>query len=193
MKLIVGLGNPGTRYAASRHNVGFMVVKALARRHHIKLAKGTRISTLCGTGSIDGSAVALALPLTFMNLSGEAAARLVDALGLPRSHVLVVCDDVDLALGELRLRRQGSSGGHRGLRSVIEAFGSQEFARLRIGVGRPLSGELPVAEYVLSTFTRREMPVVRQAVDEAAGCCETWLSNGIEKSMSMCNRRSKQE
>lgn len=188
MKLIVGLGNPGLRYSQSRHNVGFLVIKSLARDHKIALKKDKYNSALSGRGKIEGEDVILALPLTFMNLSGSAVAGLAKKYKVAFGDILVVCDDLDLDLGRIKVRPLGSSGGHRGLKSIIENLADQGFARLRVGIGRPPEGR-DAADYVLSSFTRKEKPDLKNALEKVADCIEMWLKDGMEKSMNTYNMK----
>lgn len=192
MKLIVGLGNPGRSYAASRHNVGFFVVTALSKEYGITLKKGLGTYALSGKGTIESEDVILAEPLTFMNLSGNAVAALLKKYKLSIDDLLVVCDDLDLELGRFKIKESGSSGGHRGLKSIIGSLGSQNFSRLRIGIGRP-AGNQDAAEYVLSAFTKQESLAVKKIVEESAQCARIWLSDGISTTMNMFNTIKKKE
>lgn len=189
MKLIVGLGNPGDTYKNSRHNIGFAVVRALAKVHEAALVKDRAVSCLCAKAKIGGHNVVLALPLTFMNLSGRAVAGLLDRYNACAKDLLVVSDDLDLDLGRLRIRPSGSSGGHRGLGSVIDALASREFARLRLGISRPHPGRAG-ADYVLSPFLKKEKAVLDETIDRAVSCCEVWVKDGIAKAMEQFNRRT---
>jgi PTH1 family peptidyl-tRNA hydrolase len=183
MKVICGLGNPGERYRYTRHNVGFRVVDLLADRWKVS---GGRVRD--GAASVEVSrpagAVLLVKPMRYMNLSGgplRAALRQTNAE--PEHDVLVVADDVDLPLGRIRLRRSGSAGGHNGLRDIIAAFGTNEFARLRVGIGR--GGE--TVDHVLSTFRPGEAELAALAVAVAADAAERWLADGIEAAMNEFN------
>lgn len=191
MTLIVGLGNPGRIYAASRHNIGFTVAQELARKHRASFKKDARTRSLNSKVKIGPHETIIAMPQTYMNLSGQAAALLVKKFKVDVKDLLVVCDDLDLELGRLKIKPAGSSGGHRGLVSIIEALGSQGFARLRVGIGRP-SQDIEAPDYVLSRFDRAEMPAVKKAVKEACACCEMWLTQGIDQAMNIFNRRSSQ-
>lgn len=188
MKFIVGLGNPGHTYHGTRHNVGFAVVDALATRHHIAVAQRLvspvdgRPASVYGEYRQDGEVVRVMMPLTMMNESGDA----LKGVGIAPETVLVVCDDVNLPLGQLRLRPQGSAGGHHGLQSCLEALGSEEVARLRIGVG---AATLPrdLEDFVLSQFESSERPTIARAIVQAAEACETWVNEGIEVAMNRYN------
>ncbi|MGE5197268.1 MAG: aminoacyl-tRNA hydrolase [Deltaproteobacteria bacterium] len=192
MKLIVGLGNPGRIYASTRHNIGFLVVKALAEKHRIGLKRDGGTSSLGGKGEIDGQDTVLAMPLTYMNLSGKAVAALIKKYKIDPDSLLVIHDDLELETGRLKIKSSGSSGGHRGLKSVIEALNSQEFARLRIGIGRPARAAADMTEYVLSPFTRGESQRIKEAVESACECCLVWLKEGVDKSMNIFNRKKPQ-
>lgn len=187
MKLIVGLGNPGKIYLNTRHNIGFCVIKALSQEYKIALRKEKGIKSLSGKGKIGAEDVVLATPLTYMNLSGIAVIGLLKKYRIGFDDLLVVCDDLDLELGKLRIRPFGSAGGHRGLQSVIETLASQEFARLRIGIGRPQE-DFDAALYVLKPFNRKEKTQVSQVIARAVSCCEDWVKKGITSTMNSFNK-----
>lgn len=184
MKLIVGLGNPGPSYARNRHNVGYQCLERLAQRNELRLSR-MMFKAMIASGSVNGTRVLLARPLTFMNLSGQSVRPLLRWYRVSLPDLLVVYDDLDLPLGKIRLRQKGSSGGHKGMASIIQELGSDEFARLRIGIGRPLHGEPP--EYVLSDFTRDESIVMDRTYDQAVAAIETFLANGIAVAMNQFN------
>ncbi|MDD5561604.1 MAG: aminoacyl-tRNA hydrolase [Candidatus Omnitrophica bacterium] len=186
MKIIVGLGNPGLVYAGSRHNIGFMVVKSLARGLKVALKKDGSAPVLVGRTCFRQHDLILALPLTFMNLSGIAVKALLKKFKADAPDLLVVCDDLDLELGRIKLRPHGSSAGQRGIVSIIEQLGTQNFNRLRIGIGRP-KRTTDAARYVLSGFLRKEKAAVEQAKEEAASCCLSWVEKGVTKTMSSFN------
>jgi len=185
MKIIVGLGNPGLRYRSTRHNIGFMVVQAVAQQRGVRLHRG-RFKCSRGDGRIGKERVVLARPQAFMNRSGPCVAGLVGSLGCPLSDLLVISDDANLDLGKLRIRRGGSAGGHNGLDSVIQHLGTEDFPRLRLGVGRPPDG-IDMMTYVLAAFRRSEWPVVHEAVARAAQAVETWVYHGVEEAMNRFN------
>ncbi len=187
MKLIVGLGNPGILYASSRHNIGFQAVKYLAKAKKSVLKKEKGIRALSAKAKIEGIDVVLAFPLTFMNLSGEAVRLLVKKYRIDSGDLLVVCDDLDLEFGRLKIRAIGSSAGHRGVSSIIDSLSSDEFSRLRIGIGRP-GNNAAAAEYVLSRFNKREKSELSAIIKRASECCQVWAGEGIEKSMNIFNR-----
>jgi PTH1 family peptidyl-tRNA hydrolase len=185
--LVVGLGNPGPKYAQDRHNVGFQVVDALARAHDLAFSREKLARVQTAQGRIGGRSVLLAKPQTFMNRSGQAVARLARWFKIPPQQMLVVYDELDLPLGRLRLRAEGSSGGHNGMRSIIQALGSQDFPRLRFGIGRP-PGQMDPADYVLHPFSKEEKEVVAVVLDQAVVAVETWLQEGIVVAMDRFNR-----
>jgi PTH1 family peptidyl-tRNA hydrolase len=191
MKLIVGLGNPGSRYANSRHNIGSSVVKALAKSLQAALRKEPGLPAFTAKVEIDGEVVLLAALTTFMNVSGRAVSALFKRYRLTSERLLLVCDDLDLKLGRLRLRPVGTAGGHRGLQAVITALGTSRFCRLRIGIGRPAARALEVAEYVLSNFKRKERAQVQAAILEAGNCCRLWASKGTQAAMNIFNRKER--
>jgi len=187
MKLIVGLGNPGNIYASSRHNVGFSVIKHLAKSKKVPLKKERGVLLQSARISVEDEAVMLAMPLTFMNLSGIAVRVLLKKYNIDLTDLLVVCDDLDLDFGRLKIRPNGSSGGHRGIKSIIDSLGSSEFARLRIGIGRPL-GNTDAADYVLSPFTKKENKEFKEIVERSAQCCLVWVTEGIIETMNIFNQ-----
>ena len=185
--LIVGLGNPGKEYAAHRHNVGFQVVEALAQAHGLSFSRSKSMRAQVAAGRIAGVPVVLAKPQTFMNLSGRAVGRLARAHDVPPERLLVVYDDLDLPLGRLRLRPEGGSGGHKGMRSIIDALGTQDFARLRVGIDRPALSMDP-ADYVLLPFGQQEKALAAEVVQRAAAAVECWLAEGLTAAMDRFNR-----
>jgi PTH1 family peptidyl-tRNA hydrolase len=185
--IIVGLGNPGNRYSLTRHNIGFRVLNELARRHGFEFRDRTDYR-IC-SGSMEGDEIVLMEPLTFMNRSGAAVRKVVGRFYAPTEHIIVVHDDLDLETGVLKIRRNGSSGGHKGVESVIQGLGTREFVRVKIGIGR--SGVIPPEKYVLSKFTEGELPSVRAAVTEAAESVHVIIAEGVEKAMNRFNRGGK--
>lgn len=185
-RIIVGLGNPGKQYANNRHNAGFMVVDRLADRHGLKF---TRMMSkgLVALGEIEGRKVALVKPQTFMNLSGESVAPIVKFYKSEPSDLLVVYDELDLPAGQLRMRPKGGSGGHNGMKSIIARLGSEDFPRLRIGVGRP-PGRRDPKDFLLDDFTRDEMAALEPAFDRAVEGIRRWLSDGIDNAMNFVNK-----
>lgn len=193
MKLIVGLGNPGRAYAATKHNIGFRVVKTLSKTYKIVLKKDSGTFSLSGKGKIDGQNIILAIPLTFMNLSGIAISSLLKKYKIDLSNLLVVCDDLDLKLGRFKIKDKGSAGGHRGLKSIIDILKDKGFSRLRIGIGRPApSQSINVSEYVLTPFNKKEKTKVKEIIERACDCCSSWATQGIIESMNIFNKRTQQ-
>jgi len=186
VKLIAGLGNPGTKYRDTRHNVGFEVVDVLARRHGTAFESAPGEALMARVRSV-GDGLLILKPLTFMNLSGHAVAELIRYYRIALSDVLVVVDDVNLPLGRLRIRARGSHGGHNGLRSVAGQLGTDEYARLRLGVGRG-DGRRDLADHVLARFEADERETIRSAVDRAADAAEMFVTDNIEKVMNSYNR-----
>jgi PTH1 family peptidyl-tRNA hydrolase len=182
--LIVGLGNPGPKYAGTRHNIGFMVLdRILADRTHVKvkaLANG-ELYTIAGPG---GEELHLLKPLTYMNASGVAVRETAGNLGIPSDRILVIYDCLDLPLGRLRFRRSGSSGGHRGVESVITELETSGFLRLRVGIGRP---DCETIDYVLSSWSSTELPIVARAVDASAQATMVVVQHGIDAAMNSFN------
>jgi len=187
MKLIVGLGNPGRTYAATRHNVGFRCVNLFARRHGISFSIRRKAASIA-VGEIEGQAAALARPRTYMNNSGEGVRYLVERFCAAPADLVIVYDDMDLPLGSVRVRARGGAAGHRGMASVIGALGTQEIPRIRVGIGKPPAGMDPI-DYVLSPFTPEEEPTVREAVSRVAEVVSCLLQVGIEAAMGRFNSR----
>lgn len=185
--LVVGLGNPGSEYASHRHNIGFQVVQALARAHGLAFARSKGAKAHLAEGLIDSRQVLLAKPQTFMNASGKTVGRLSRTHEIPPDHILVIYDDLDLPLGRLRLRSEGGSGGHKGMRSIIDSLGTQAFPRLRVGIDRP-PGSMDPADYVLRPFAAEEVALVAGMVERAVAAIECWLSEGIVTAMDEFNR-----
>ena len=183
MKLIVGLGNPGKAYASNRHNVGFQCVDYFARKHGIAIRE-RKARAKVGLGEVAEKGVVLAKPRTFMNLSGQAVSRLVRQFNVPLEDLVVICDDLDLPLGRVRIRQRGGSAGHKGMESIIDSLGSQDFPRIRVGIGRPDGDEV---SYVLSDFTAEERDVVREAMADVADALYCILTEGIEAAMNRYN------
>lgn len=189
MRLIVGLGNPGRSYAATRHNVGVMAMEQAAVRWNIPLREVA--SARRGRGTYNQVDLTLAQPLAWMNLTGPIVRDLLTELGLPPHDLLVIHDDLDLPLGCLRIKRSGGSGGHNGIRSIQAALASEDFPRLKIGIGRPAPGE-ETADYVLAPFHHDERGTVRHAVDQAVRALESYLSDGLDHAMNQFNRREQE-
>jgi PTH1 family peptidyl-tRNA hydrolase len=185
--MIVGLGNPGTQYRMSRHNIGFQVVDRLAKRYHISI-RTKRFKSLNGTGWIDFQQVVLAKPMTFMNRSGEAVKKATDLFHLGIEDLIVVHDDLDLPFGRLRFKQRGGDGGHQGVRSIIERMGGNNFMRLKVGIGRPPQG-MDSADYVLDVFDGTEQSLLDQILSQAAGSLEVVLLEGLQKAMNQLQKK----
>jgi PTH1 family peptidyl-tRNA hydrolase len=187
LHLIAGLGNPGAKYARTRHNIGFQLVERLAEKWRSNWNAEKKFQASVAKATRNGSQVILAQPQTFMNASGEAVGALAGFYRVPPARVLVAVDDADLPLGEIRLRASGSSGGHHGLESIEQHLGTREFARLRMGIGRTADGRREITDFVLSPFSGAEAAVVEAVLKAAAGQVECWLDAGIEKAMNQFN------
>ena len=183
MKLIVGLGNPGKEYKLTRHNVGFMVVEELARRLGVQ-KETARFEAVLAQTQLQAEKLLLAKPLTFMNLSGKAVAGIMRWYKLAPEDLLIVYDDMDLPEGAVRLRAQGGTGGHNGMKSIVASLATQDFSRIRIGIGR---SDLPTVPHVLGKFSKTELPVIEAAVTKAADAAECWVIHGINQAMNTYN------
>lgn len=184
--IIVGLGNPGGEYTATRHNIGFTVVDRVAARLRADIRR-TEFRALTAEAMLGGSMVLLMKPQTFMNRSGSSAAAALESHGLPPERLLALYDDLDLPLGRLRIRAQGGAGGHRGVASLIEHLGTQAFPRLRIGVGRPPEGT-EVIDHVLAPFSASEAAELENTIDRAASAIDCIVTNGLVEAMETFNR-----
>jgi PTH1 family peptidyl-tRNA hydrolase len=183
--LIVGLGNPGREYAGNRHNVGFDCVDLLAEKHGIALSKSQHKARL-GTGQVAGRQAILAEPQTYVNSSGEAVGAVARYYKVAPEDVLVIYDDLDLPQGTIRLRPGGSSGGHNGIKSIIEHLGTQAFPRVRIGIGRP-PGRMEPKDYVLQDFSAAEREGMAEVYDRVVDAVETFIREGIREAMNRYN------
>jgi len=186
MKWIVGLGNPGTAYADTRHNVGFMAVDALAKRFGISVTQ-SKCKALIGEGHAAGSKVVLIKPMTYMNLSGESVRGFMDYYKADLEDMIVVYDDLDTETGKIRLRYQGSAGGHNGIKSIIQHTGTQQFNRIRMGISRPEPG-MNIADYVLSTFPKAERETIVEMVESTCDALEFAIANPFDRTMAKFNR-----
>ncbi len=182
VKIIVGLGNPGLRYGRTRHNVGFMVVDAFARAQKWAFRK-TQYRSITAQGLMKHCPVLLMKPRTYMNLSGEAVAQAVGDTRVALSDILIVSDDADLPVGTMRLKRQGSSGGQRGLSSVIAALQTEKIPRLRIGIGKPDDSLIDLADYVLAPFEKQEREVIFTTISHAVSLIRIWIEYGIDEAI----------
>lgn len=188
MKIIVGLGNPTTKYNKTRHNVGFDTIEQLAKQQNINIKEG-KYKGLLGKGVIAGEKVILVKPLTFMNLSGECVGSIVDFYKAnPATDLLVIYDDISLEPGNLRIRAKGSAGGHNGMKNIIAHLGTEEFPRIKVGVGdKPINGDL--ISHVLGRFSPEDRVDVDHTIDKACEAVETWITKGIDQAMNDYNRK----
>ena len=192
MFLIAGLGNPGRQYEKTRHNMGFDTIDELIDRHRIPQG-GIAHKAMYGKGMIAGEKVLAVKPLTYMNLSGESLRECVNYYKLdPETKMIVIYDDIDLEPGQIRIRKKGSAGGHNGIKSIIAQLGTQNFYRIKVGVGAKPKG-WDLADYVLGRFSSDERIAVDKAIKEAADAVEMILKDGIEAAMNHYNRKNKQE
>lgn len=185
MNLIVGLGNPGKKYEDTRHNIGYMVVDALATQLGISFVEKNKQQALVARTDYQGLPLLLVKPTTFMNNSGQAVRALVDYYNIELEDIIVVVDDLNLDPGVIRIRSQGSSGGQNGIQSIIEHLGTQKFKRLKVGIGRPEYGE--AIHHVLSRFSQEDLLVIEEAVGKAQEACLVLLSQGLNQAMNEYN------
>jgi PTH1 family peptidyl-tRNA hydrolase len=187
MKLIVGLGNPGRAYAHNRHNVGFICVNYFARTHGIKFDRKKGLARI-GLGEVAGNKVVLARPQPYMNLSGRSVSRLVKKFNISLSDLIIIHDDLDLPLGKIRISHSSSSGGHKGIDSIIQELGSQDFIRIRIGISRPAEiSDDDIIAYVLSDFTPEEKKAIAQVIPRVSEAILCLLTEGLTPAMNKYN------
>lgn len=185
MYLVVGLGNPGSAYAKTRHNIGFQVLDYLAARHSFSFDKKT-MDAFWGKGTLVGQEVVLAKPQTFMNLSGKSVNQLAKFYKIdPKTQLLIISDDLDLPIGKIRLRPIGSSGGQNGLKDIFNVLGTTDIARLRVGISRPVRGN--PRDHVLNEFSKDEAPIIEIMYSKSADAVECWLNEGINAAMNKFN------
>lgn len=189
MKLIVGLGNPGMEYVGTRHNVGFETIDRLSDAFSITL-NHQKLKGVSGQGSIAGEKVILAKPMTYMNNSGECVGAIARFYKIAPEDIIVIFDDIYLPVGQLRIREKGSAGGHNGIKSIIAHLGSEDFKRVRIGVGEKKPGQ-DLASHVLSRFSKQEQEAVAEGMDNAKDAVEVMISDGIAKAMNLYNGKKK--
>ena len=191
MFLIVGLGNPEKKYDKTRHNIGFDTIDALADKYNISMNE-KKHKALCGTGVIDGVKVLLAKPQTYMNLSGDSVAEIVNFYKIdPEEEMIVIFDDISLALGNIRVRKKGSAGGHNGIKSIIARTGTQNFMRIKVGVGEKPAG-WDLADHVLGHFSREDRALVEDAIKDAEAAAVLMMQGQVDKAMNDFNAK-KQE
>ena len=184
--LLVGLGNPGKQYENTRHNAGFMAVERIAEKHHTEI-KRLKFKGLVGECSLAGKKVLLLKPSTFMNLSGQSVKEAMTFYKLPPERVIVLYDDINLEPGKLRIRRKGSDGGHNGMKNIIYLSGSDQFPRIRLGVGKKPHPDYNLADWVLSRFTPQEQKDLSLALDNAAAAAELMVAGNTDKAMNLYN------
>lgn len=185
MWAVVGLGNPGRRYSATRHNIGFSVIDRIADKYKIQLTE--KQNYISGAGSLEGVAITLIKPLTFMNASGTAVRYILKRSNILPEHLIVIHDDIDMETGKLRIRKNGSSGGHNGIESIIECIGTKDFIRIKIGIGRDMT--MPPEDYVLRKFKQSEMSLINTAVDTAKEAVASITKDGISEAMNRFNKK----
>ena len=186
--LVVFLGNPGLRYEGTRHNAGFMTADALARKKNVSISR-SRFRALTGTCTMGDETVMLMKPQTYMNLSGEAVGQAARFYKIPANHVLVVSDDISLPIGALRIRTKGSAGGHNGLKNIISVLGTEEFPRIRLGVGAPPHPDYEMMDWVLSAFKDQDAVDMAESVSRAADAVECFITKGPEKAMNLYSQK----
>ena len=186
--LVVFLGNPGLRYEGTRHNAGFMTADALARKKNISINR-SRFQALTASCPIGDTTVLLMKPQTYMNLSGEAVGQAARFYKIPADHVLVVSDDITLPIGAMRIRTKGSAGGHNGLKNIISVLGTEEFPRIRLGVGSPPHPDYDTVDWVLSVFRDRDAVDMAEAAERAADAVECFITQGPEKAMNLYSQK----
>ncbi|MFT4145265.1 MAG: aminoacyl-tRNA hydrolase [Mobilitalea sp.] len=187
MYIIVGLGNPTGKYQATRHNIGWDAITRISDDYRISLDT-KKHKAICGKGSIEGEKVVLAQPITYMNLSGESVRELMDFYKVTPSEIIIIYDDISLEVGQLRIRKKGSAGGHNGIKSIISHLGTDEFPRIKVGVGdKPKDWDL--ADYVLSRFQAAEQLTIREALKDTSDACKMIITAGIDAAMNQYNRK----
>lgn len=186
MYIIAGLGNPGRKYVGTRHNMGFEALDAVAAKYRIDIKKA-KFNAIYGEGSIEGEKVVLVKPQTFMNLSGEAIREFKSWYKVEDSQIIIIYDDVSLPVGKMRIRAKGSAGGHNGMKSIIYQLGSEDFPRIKIGVGSPQNPDYDLADYVLGKFSKAEVKELVQMAINTADAVGEIIKSGIEKAMSSFN------
>ncbi len=190
MFIIAGLGNPGREYEMTRHNIGFHFIDYLADKYNTKVTK-LKYKGLYGEARISGEKALLIKPQTFMNLSGDCIGGFCDFYKIPPENVIIISDDVSLSCGNIRIRRSGSAGGHNGLKSIIYRLSSDNFPRVKIGVGAPEEKKMELADYVLSRFSKTEIPILEDSIIRAVKACELILSGNLETAMNRYNSKNR--
>lgn len=187
MYIIIGLGNPTSKYDGTRHNIGFDVITRMSEDYNIPLDINKH-KAICGTGYIEGEKVILAKPQTYMNLSGESVRALADFYKVESDNIIVIYDDISLDVGKLRIRTKGSAGGHNGIKSIIAHLGTESFPRIKVGVGdKPAGWDL--ADYVLSRFTKEENEIIIDSLKKSSMAAKTIIKDGMETAMNLYNKK----
>ena len=190
MKLIAGLGNPGPQYTLTRHNIGFMAIDKIADTFLISMDLDKKQKAIIGKGMMGSEKVILAKPQTFMNLSGESIRAISDYYQIDPEDIIIVFDDISLDVGQLRIRKKGSAGGHNGIKSIIQHLGTNEFPRVKIGVGERIPGQ-DLADHVLGRFPKEQMKLVEEATENACEAVFMMVKDGIDKAMNAYNGKQK--
>ena len=188
MKAIIGLGNPGVKYAGTRHNIGFDAVTAIADKYNLKI-NNKKFKGLYADCYIGGEKVILIQPQTFMNLSGECVREVADFYKLNPDEIIIICDDINLDTGKIRIRKKGSAGGHNGLKNIIFHLGTEEFPRIRVGAGEK-PADWDQVDFVLGRFPKDEEPIMRDALSNVVKAVEAWVTDGIDTAMNKYNTPS---
>lgn len=188
MYIIVGLGNPTNQYEGTRHNIGFDCITKLAECYHIPL-DFVKHKAVCGTGYIEGQKVILAKPQTYMNLSGESVRQIMDFYKVSNEELIVIYDDISLDVGQLRIRKKGSAGGHNGIKSIIQHIGTTEFPRIKVGVGNKPEG-WDLADYVLGKFSKEDQEVLKETKERVAKACELMVKDELDAAMNEYNKKA---
>ena len=189
--IIAGLGNPGKQYELSRHNAGFLCIDILANRYSFKTDR-IKFNALCADVMISSKRCLVMRPQTYMNLSGDAVKAAADFYKIPSDHVIIIYDDIDLPVGALRIRRKGSAGGHNGIKSIIAQMGTDEFPRLKIGVGAKPDPDYDLKDYVLGTFSKADQEILKTTMAKACDGVEIIVSGDVDKAMATCQITKKQ-
>lgn len=189
--IIAGLGNPGKQYELSRHNAGFMCIDILANRYSFKTDR-IKFNALCADVMISSKRCLVMRPQTYMNLSGDAVKAAADFYKIPSDHIIIIYDDIDLPVGALRIRRKGSAGGHNGIKSIIAQLGTDEFPRLKIGVGAKPDPDYDLKDYVLGTFSKADQEILKTTMAKACDGVEIIVSGDVDKAMATCQITKKQ-
>ena len=188
MRLLVGLGNPGTQYSGTRHNIGFAALDVLAGRHGLEITK-SRFKSVIARGRIDDRDIMMAKPQTYMNLSGEAVRQITDFFRIDITDILVLFDDMDIEVGRMKVAARGSAGGHKGIASIIQHLGRDDFSRIKIGVGRPRAGDR-AENHVLTSFRPEEREQMEQVLESAADAATVFITEGVAETQARYNRRA---